>query len=44
MPELPEVETVMRGLAGRLTGHAVVRAEVRRPDLRWPLPAASPNA
>jgi len=38
MPELPEVETVMRGLQARLQGHAIVRAEVRRPDLRWALP------
>jgi len=38
MPELPEVETVMRGLAARLTGRVLTRAEVRRPDLRWPLP------
>ena len=39
MPELPEVETVMQGLAARLTGRVLVRAEVRRPDLRWALPA-----
>jgi formamidopyrimidine-DNA glycosylase len=38
MPELPEVETVMRGLAARLTGRIIVRAEVRRADLRWALP------
>ena len=38
MPELPEVETVMRGLQGRLQGRVIRRAEVRRPDLRWPLP------
>ena len=38
MPELPEVETVMRGLAARLQGRTIKRAEVRRPDLRWPLP------
>jgi formamidopyrimidine-DNA glycosylase len=38
MPELPEVETVMRGLAARLTGRVLVRAAVNRPDLRWPLP------
>ncbi len=38
MPELPEVETVRRGLEPVLTGHRIVRAEVRRPDLRWPLP------
>ena len=39
MPELPEVETVMRGLAAVLEGHCIVEAEVRRPDLRFPLPA-----
>lgn len=38
MPELPEVETVMRGLAARLTGRTITCAEARRPDLRWPLP------
>jgi len=38
MPELPEVETVMRGLQARLEGRIIRRAEVRRPDLRWPLP------
>jgi len=38
MPELPEVETVMRGLQARLQGRVIRRAEVRRPDLRWPLP------
>jgi formamidopyrimidine-DNA glycosylase len=39
MPELPEVETVMRGLRARLQGQVIRRAEVRRPDLRWPMPA-----
>ena len=38
MPELPEVETVMRGLAARLDGRHLAEVEVRRPDLRWPLP------
>lgn len=38
MPELPEVETVMRGMQARLDGRVIVRAEVRRPDLRWTLP------
>ncbi|MGA0614645.1 bifunctional DNA-formamidopyrimidine glycosylase/DNA-(apurinic or apyrimidinic site) lyase [Paracoccus sp. KR1-242] len=38
MPELPEVETVRRGLAPHLEGHVIARAEARRPDLRWPLP------
>ncbi|MFN3642661.1 MAG: bifunctional DNA-formamidopyrimidine glycosylase/DNA-(apurinic or apyrimidinic site) lyase [Gemmobacter sp.] len=38
MPELPEVETVRRGLEPVLAGHVILRAEVRRPDLRWPFP------
>ena len=38
MPELPEVETVMRGLRARLEGHVLVHAAVSRPDLRWAFP------
>src|SRR5262245_2596829 len=38
MPELPEVETVRRGLEPILVGNAFVRVEQRRPDLRFPLP------
>ncbi len=38
MPELPEVETVRRGLEPVMTGQMILGAEVRRPDLRWPLP------
>ncbi|MCC6519774.1 MAG: bifunctional DNA-formamidopyrimidine glycosylase/DNA-(apurinic or apyrimidinic site) lyase [Tabrizicola sp.] len=38
MPELPEVETVRRGLLPVLEGGVIARAEVNRPDLRWPLP------
>jgi formamidopyrimidine-DNA glycosylase len=38
MPELPEVETVMRGLQLRLEGRVLLRAVARRPDMRWPLP------
>jgi formamidopyrimidine-DNA glycosylase len=38
MPELPEVETVMRALRERLEGRIIVRATAHRPDLRWPLP------
>lgn len=38
LPELPEVETVRRGLQPHLEGRRIARAEVRRPDLRWPLP------
>ena len=39
MPELPEVETVRRGLAPALEGARLTRVEVNRPDLRWPFPA-----
>ena len=39
MPELPEVETVMRGLQLRLLDRRIVSAAVNRPDLRWPMPA-----
>ena len=38
MPELPEVETVCKGLAARLEGRTLVRVEQRRPDLRIPFP------
>ncbi|MEZ5828795.1 MAG: bifunctional DNA-formamidopyrimidine glycosylase/DNA-(apurinic or apyrimidinic site) lyase [Hyphomicrobiales bacterium] len=38
MPELPEVETVRRGLEPVLVGNAFARVEQRRPDLRFPLP------
>ncbi|MBU1313153.1 MAG: bifunctional DNA-formamidopyrimidine glycosylase/DNA-(apurinic or apyrimidinic site) lyase [Alphaproteobacteria bacterium] len=38
MPELPEVETVKRGLAPAMEGASIARLELRRPDLRFPLP------
>jgi formamidopyrimidine-DNA glycosylase len=38
MPELPEVETVCRGLAVAMEGRRLERLELRRPDLRKPLP------
>lgn len=38
MPELPEVETVRRGLQPVMEGAVIALAEVNRPDLRWPLP------
>ena len=40
MPELPEVETVRRGLAPVLVGATIVQVEQRRPDLRFPFPDA----
>jgi formamidopyrimidine-DNA glycosylase len=38
MPELPEVETVRRGLEPVMQGARFTTVEVRRGDLRWPLP------
>jgi len=40
MPELPEVETVRRGLALKMSGRRILRAELRRSDLRRPFPPA----
>lgn len=39
MPELPEVETTRRGLAPHLEGRQIAAVTLRRPDLRWPIPA-----
>ena len=39
MPELPEVETVRRGLAPVMEGKAILSVILNRPDLRFPLPA-----
>lgn len=38
MPELPEVETVKAGIAPVMEGRVIARADVNRPDLRWPFP------
>ncbi len=38
MPELPEVETVRRGLLPAMEGQRIALAELRRADLRWPFP------
>jgi len=38
MPELPEVETVRRGIAPVLEGAVFRNVKVNRPDLRWPFP------
>tara|TARA_B100000700_G_scaffold152827_1_gene169611 strand:- start:151 stop:981 length:831 start_codon:yes stop_codon:yes gene_type:complete len=40
MPELPEVETVKRGLSPFLAGRKIVSVEKTRPDLRWPIPGS----
>jgi len=39
VPELPEVETTRRGIAPYLIGRRVTGVILRRPDLRWPIPA-----
>ncbi|MBV7379855.1 bifunctional DNA-formamidopyrimidine glycosylase/DNA-(apurinic or apyrimidinic site) lyase [Maritimibacter dapengensis] len=39
MPELPEVETVRRGMEPAMTGVRIARAETRREGLRWPFPS-----
>lgn len=38
MPELPEVETTVRGLARFLDGERIDRVMVNRPDMRFPFP------
>ncbi len=38
MPELPEVETVRRGLVPVLEGAVLAKVTAFRPDLRFPLP------
>jgi formamidopyrimidine-DNA glycosylase len=43
MPELPEVETVMRGLATCLLGRVIRTATLNRADLRWAVPAGFAN-
>ncbi len=43
MPELPEVETVARGMAGVLEGQQLARVTLRRPDLRRPIPPDLPT-
>ena len=39
MPELPEVETVRRGLEPAMKNQLIAKADVNRPDLRWPFPS-----
>ena len=43
MPELPEVETVRRGLTPSMEGARILQATVNRPDLRWPFPVDFAN-
>ena len=43
MPELPEVETVRRGLIPVMINKTIVKLDQRRPDLRWPFPENMPK-
>jgi len=43
MPELPEVETTLRGIAPALKGHRITHLEVRNPRLRWVVPVDLPG-
>ncbi|HUW25426.1 MAG TPA: bifunctional DNA-formamidopyrimidine glycosylase/DNA-(apurinic or apyrimidinic site) lyase [Gallionella sp.] len=43
MPELPEVETTLRGLAPHLEGQSVAAVVIRHPRLRWPIPQNLPK-
>ncbi len=43
MPELPEVETTLRGLAPHLLGQRIVNVTIRNPHLRWPIPRGLPK-
>ena len=38
MPELPEVETTLRGIKAHITRHKIANVIVRHPRLRWPVP------
>jgi formamidopyrimidine-DNA glycosylase len=44
VPELPEVETTLRGVSPSLDGRVVTDIVVRNPALRWPIPAAVEQA
>lgn len=43
MPELPEVETTLRGIEPHLAGHKVQDVVIRHPHLRWPVPKNLPQ-
>lgn len=43
MPELPEVETTLRGLAPHLSGQTIKQVIIRNAQLRWPIPENLPT-
>ena len=42
MPELPEIETTLRGLEPHLLGQRIADAVIRQPHLRWDIPKQLP--
>lgn len=42
MPELPEVETTLRGITPHIVGRKVTAVQIRQWRLRWPIPAELP--
>jgi len=44
LPELPEVETTLRGIEPALQGQVIHQLRVRNPHLRWPIPSAVQQA
>ena len=43
MPELPEVETTLRGISPHIKSQLVRKVIIRQPKLRWPIPAELPD-
>ncbi len=43
MPELPEVETTLRGIEPHIQGKKIIKVVIRYPRLRWPIPRSLPK-
>ncbi|WP_198266453.1 bifunctional DNA-formamidopyrimidine glycosylase/DNA-(apurinic or apyrimidinic site) lyase [sulfur-oxidizing endosymbiont of Gigantopelta aegis] len=43
MPELPEVETTLRGISAHVLNSPITRVNIRNPRLRWPVPSDLPK-
>jgi formamidopyrimidine-DNA glycosylase len=43
MPELPEVETSLRGISPHIKNQIVTQVIIRQPQLRWPIPSNLPE-
>lgn len=42
MPELPEIETTLRGITPHILGRTLTQVSIRQPRLRWPIPSELP--